>query len=224
MLYGGKRRELGFSRRIGPWISTAFRQMLSFSSPPSTSCSACNFPTWSMWRWKWISLIESSKLFLTSVRHLVSTISILHEIMSFMICIWLTLSLSQRVGIGVSKLCLCICEIIALFFNVFIFKIKKYWVKLKQESGRALSFLEVYRIFIIIKYLLLMTLFLWKGEGNRHYFLRNVAFVVFQCKSVFALIQADCVTSFTEGLTQFLRKWPRVLASFLNQSTLWPLL
>ena len=91
MLCGGKRRELGFSRHIGPWISMAFRQMLSFSSPPSTSCSACNFPTWSMWRWKWISLIESSKLFLTSVRHLVSTISILHEIMSFMICIWLTL-------------------------------------------------------------------------------------------------------------------------------------
>ena len=216
MLCGGKRRELGFSRRIGPWISMAFRQMLSFSSPPSTSCSACNFPTWSMWRWKWISLIESSKLFLTSVRHLVSTISVLHEIMGCMICIWLTLR-SRDWG----EQSVLVCEIITLFFNVFTFKIKKYWVKLEQESGRALCFLEVYCIFIIIEYLLLMTLFLWKGEGSNQ---SNVAFVVFQCKSVFALIQADCVTSFTEGLTQFLRKWPRVLASFLNQSTVWPLL
>ena len=52
----------------------------------------------------------------------------------------------------------------------FIFKVKTYLVKLEQESSRALSFLEVYHILIIIEYLLLMTLFLWKGEGNRHYF------------------------------------------------------
>lgn len=135
--------------------------------------------------------------------------------------VWYVYGWHWGVGIGVSNLCLCVCEIITLFFNVFTFKIKKYWVKLEQESGRALCFLEVYRIFIIIEYLLLMTLFLWKGEGSSQ---SNVAFVVFQCKSVFALIQADCVTSFTEGLTQFLRKWPRVLASFLNQSTVWPLL
>lgn len=224
MLCGGKRRELGFSRRIGPWISTAFRQMLSFSSPPSTSCSACNFPTWSMWRWKWISLIESSKLFLTSVRHLVSTISILHEIMSCVICIWLTLSLSQGVGIGVSNLCLCVCEIITLFFNVFIFKIKTYWVKLEQESSRALSFLEVYHILIIIEYLLLMTLFLWKGEGNRHYFRRNVAFVVFPSVQTSICIDSGRLCHFLHWRADTGPKEMTTCVGILNQSIVWPLL
>lgn len=78
MLCGGRRRRHGCWKPTGHWTNTASRLTPGSFSPPSTSCCACNCPTWSTWRSRSIFRTASSRLCPTSAKPSVSGTWLVH--------------------------------------------------------------------------------------------------------------------------------------------------
>lgn len=72
MLFGGHKKNVGFSKHTGHSINAGCRQTLSCSLLLSTKCCGFACQTWRLWDWKSASLLWYSELSVTSAKYSVS--------------------------------------------------------------------------------------------------------------------------------------------------------